>query len=178
MHPKLPSTAVALAFVTVGTLAGTGTAQAHAASPQHAASPPSGVAGAPGGSVRQQADRIMSLSYGEFAETPRIAPFNWTTDGCSVPSSITPYREVFELACNLHDFGYRNYGGKHELKLSPTRETKNWIDGRFREEMVRTCRDTYKTPLRQTSCVSAAETYYQAVNKSPQAERAFGLASV
>ncbi|WP_240662655.1 phospholipase A2 [Streptomyces sp. WAC 06738] len=94
---------------------------------------------------------------------PARPPFNWTTDGCSVPTGYAPYSEVFRPACALHDFGYRNYGGKHELKLSPTRETKNWIDDRFRTEMRRICDDRDGSPLSHLTCLNAAEAYYEAV---------------
>ncbi|GAA2631427.1 phospholipase A2 [Streptomyces axinellae] len=127
----------------------------------------------PEATVRQQADQIMNLGYEEFARTPHITPFNWTTDGCSVPGPFAPYREVFHLACTQHDFGYRNYGGNHELKLSPTRETKNWIDGRFRTELIRTCENTYPTPLRRQGCLTAADAYYLGVHTTPAADKAF-----
>ncbi|WP_253911105.1 phospholipase A2 [Streptomyces sp. CNQ-509] len=104
----------------------------------------------------------MNLTYGEFAETPH-APLNWTADGCSVPTGYAPYREVFRPACALHDFGYRNYGGKHERKLSPTRETENWIDGRFRTETRRICDDRDGSRLSRLTCLNAAEAYYEAV---------------
>lgn len=172
MRTRLPTTAAALALA-AGTLTATGTAQAQARTVLPEPGPAAETVADE--SLRERADGIMALTYTEFATTPHVAPFNWTSDGCSVPSAFTPYRKVFRPACDLHDFGYRNYGGNHELKLAPTLETKNWIDGRFREEMVRVCEDTYKTPLRRQSCFAAAEAYYQAVNKSPQGARAFGL---
>ncbi|WP_405805695.1 phospholipase A2 [Streptomyces sp. NBC_01187] len=152
----LPAATLTLALTTSALTAGTASAVAP-----------------PETTVRQQADQIMNLTYEEFARTPHITPFNWTTDGCSVPGPFAPYRQVFHLACTQHDFGYRNYGGNHELKLSPTRETKNWIDGRFRTELIRTCENTYKTPLRHQSCLAAADAYYFGVNTTPTADRAF-----
>lgn len=160
MRRKLPTTCAALVFAALS------------AGPAAADGPATGTgAGAP--TVREQADVIMNLTYEDFARAPHTAPFNWTTDGCSVPSGFTPYSKVFKPACVLHDFGYRNYGGNHELKLSPERETKNWVDGRFRTEMKRICDDRYKTPLRHRGCRTAAAAYYEAVNKSPQADKAF-----
>ncbi|MGI5478954.1 phospholipase A2 [Streptomyces lavendofoliae] len=114
--------------------------------------------------VRAEADRIMNLTYRGFARTPHVEPFNWTTDGCSVPVGFAPYSQVFRPACVQHDFGYRNYGAHHELRLSPTRETKNWIDGRFRTEMERICQDTYVSHLAGLNCANAARAYYVAVS--------------
>ncbi|AUH44566.1 phospholipase A2 [Streptomyces sp. CMB-StM0423] len=148
-----PSTAAAtLALLTAATLGAT-TAEAAAADSAPAAAP----------TLREQADALMNLTYGSFAETPHVPPFNWTTDGCSVPTGYAPYSDVFRPACVLHDFGYRNYGADHELKLSPTRETKNWIDGRFRTEMRRICDDRDTSRLSHLTCVNAAEAYYEAV---------------
>ncbi|WP_326687769.1 phospholipase [Streptomyces sp. NBC_01795] len=176
MHKRTLSTAVLTLVLSASALtAGAGTAAA--ASPGAGTGTGTGTGTNTGTSadatVRQQADQIMNLSYEEFARTPRTTPFNWTTDGCSVPGPFAPYRQVFHLACTQHDFGYRNYGGNHELKLSPTRETKNWIDGRFRTELIRTCENTYKTPLRHQSCLAAADAYYFGVNTTPTADRAF-----
>ncbi|MER7112563.1 phospholipase A2 [Streptomyces sp. NPDC000229] len=159
MRRKLSTTAAALAFATTTALSGVVTAAGTAVA---ADTDPVVLIAEP--SVREQADQIMSLTYREFASTPRVEPFNWTTDGCSVPTGFAPYSEVFRPACVQHDFGYRNYGAHHELKLSPTRETKNWIDSRFRTEMERVCQDTYVTPLAHMNCVNAAQAYHVAVS--------------
>ncbi|MGW8376836.1 phospholipase A2 [Streptomyces sp. ODS28] len=145
MRTRLPVTLASLTLAATGALG--------ALAPAAPAAP----------SVREQADRIMNLGYAEFARTPHVAPFNWTNDGCSVPTGYTPYRKVFEPACVQHDFGYRNYGALHELRLSPTRETRRWIDGRFRTEMRHICEDTYTTPLRLHGCLAAADAYHLAV---------------
>ncbi|WP_431984828.1 phospholipase A2 [Streptomyces qinglanensis] len=113
--------------------------------------------------VRAEADRLMELTYRQFAAARHTPPFNWTTDGCSVPAGLLPYSKVFRPACVQHDFGYRNYGGNHELKLDPTRATKNWIDGRFRTEMRRICDDRYSAAGRHRNCRRAADTYYAGV---------------
>ncbi|MDI6411516.1 phospholipase A2 [Streptomyces albus] len=142
-------------------------APGHAAvAPAHAAADelvPAAVAAPADPALREKADRIMNLTYRQFASTPHIPPFNWTTDGCSVPGGSLPYRKVFRPACVQHDFGYRNYGARHELKLDPTRETKNWIDGRFRTEMRRICDDTYTGARKNRECRNAAEVYYLGV---------------
>ncbi|QGV76925.1 phospholipase A2 [Streptomyces ficellus] len=160
MRRKLRSTAAALAFVTTtalsGVIAAAGTSAADTADTLFPV-----VAEA---TLREEADRIMNLTYRDFARTPRVEPFDWSTDGCSVPTGYAPYSEVFRPACVQHDFGYRNYGANHGLALDPTRETKNWIDGRFRTEMERVCQDTSYTPLAHFNCVNAARAYFVAVN--------------
>ncbi|MGI5351317.1 phospholipase A2 [Streptomyces sp. CA-250714] len=155
------STTLAAGVLTASTMLGTAAAPGTAvAAPVPIPAPASAPADP---AVRAQADRLMKLSYREFAKARHVAPFNWTTDGCSVPIGLTPYREVFRPACVQHDFGYRNYGRNHELKLDPTRKTKNWIDGRFRTEMRRICADRYAEHRRLRNCRSAAETYYLGV---------------
>ncbi|MDQ0988910.1 phospholipase A2 [Streptomyces sp. V3I7] len=113
--------------------------------------------------VREQADVLMNLPYEQFNAAAHVPPFNWTTDGCSVPTGFAPYSRVFQPACVQHDFGYRNYGARWELKLDPTRSAKEWIDGRFRTEMHRVCDNTYTLPLTHAGCDNAAEAYYAAV---------------
>lgn len=108
--------------------------------------------------VREDADRIMNLSYGDFAEHPRDEPFDWSTDGC------TGIGEFFAPACVQHDFGYRNYGAQGTLKLSPVEDTRKWIDDRFLSEMRRLCRDTYGQSGSETDgCLGAAAFVYQGV---------------
>ncbi|MGA5407541.1 phospholipase A2 [Streptomyces lavendulocolor] len=187
MRRKLPTAVAALAFVTTTALSGVvataGTAAADidpvpvtelgATSvllpmpvpvPVPVSVPGAATAPAADPAVRREADRIMHLTYREFARTPRVQPFDWTTDGCSVPVGYAPYSQVFRPACVQHDFGYRNYGARGALRLSPTRETKNWIDNRFRTEMERVCQDTYATPLAGLNCMNAARAYHVAVS--------------
>ena len=52
-----------------------------------------------------------------------LAPYEWSSDGCSTPRfgsvRLAPaYAAKFIDACVRHDFGYRNYGRKTELRLS------------------------------------------------------------
>jgi hypothetical protein len=65
----------------------------------------------------------MKKDYNSFVAYKRSvhpAPFNWSDDGCSGPFLIRPvYRSLFNRPCQLHDFGYRNYGGG--LRLGATR---------------------------------------------------------
>ena len=115
--------------------------------------------------VRADADRIMNLTYVDFANHPRVAPFDWSTDGC------TGIGETFAPACVQHDFGYRNYGNHGALKLSPTEETRAWLDERFWHEMRRMCFDTHGPSGGATDgCLGAAGVVYDGV-------RAFGGSS-
>ncbi|MFM9368174.1 phospholipase A2 [Streptomyces sp. Da 82-17] len=110
------------------------------------------------------ADRIMALPVERFMEVERKPPFNWTTDGCSVPGGMAPYMKLFTPACTLHDFGYRNYGSRAgTLSLDPTPARRKAVDDRFLEEMRRTCDRKRPTPLRRAACYGAAHTYYDAV---------------
>ncbi|MET9980310.1 phospholipase A2 [Streptomyces microflavus] len=90
--------------------------------------------------VRGEADRIMRLGGGEFINHPHNPPFDWSNDGCTWwPDGI------FFESCAQHDFGYRNYGrhGSTQLQLSPTAETKAWIDERFWHGMRHACITTH-----------------------------------
>jgi phospholipase A2-like protein len=110
--------------------------------------------------VRQAADRIMALHYDDFARHPRVTPFDWDTDGCSSP---VPVDRLFREACAMHDFGYRNYGRHYRgLNLSPTRETKSWIDGRFLEEMRLICADHYPGKV---WCLTSTRVVYEVVSR-------------
>jgi hypothetical protein len=114
---------------------------------------------APATDVRGDADRIMNLTAAQFAKHEQVAPFDWSTDGCT--GSTPGYGELFRQPCTQHDFGYRNYGGQGELKLSPTEETRDWIDQRFLEEMKRVCGQ--QSAEEQETCVANANVMYGAV---------------
>lgn len=122
---------------------------------------------APSNSTVARANEIMSLGYEEFTRTPQEPPFVWSTDGCSSPVPADPYRIVFDKPCRQHDFGYRNYGADYGVALSVTRETKDWIDSRFLEEMRRHCEDSYSdgTSSAFRRCQGAASAYYYAVQR-------------
>lgn len=111
-------------FLTIAVAAGVGVTAA-------------GAAADPALDVREEADRIMNLTAEEFAAHEHVSPFDWSTDGCT--ASLPGYGETFKQPCMQHDFGYRNYGGQGKLKLSPTEETRAWIDKRFLQEMNRVC---------------------------------------
>ncbi|MDI3388244.1 phospholipase A2 [Streptomyces sp. B-S-A8] len=110
------------------------------------------------------ADRIMALPVERFVTVEHVAPFDWSTDGCSVPGEAVPYKKLFTPACTQHDFGYRNYGSRAgTLALDPTPARKAAIDARFLEEMRRICDRERPGPIRHTACYGAARTYYDAV---------------
>lgn len=155
--------AVVSAALTMGVLAGTvGTADAAVRTPAGAETAVRSPAAVDKASLKRRADRIMRLSYKKFAKAERVKPFNWRADGCSVPMEDFPYRKKFKRACDQHDFGYRNYGGRSRLKLSPTKATRQKIDDRFLDEMTRTCTDAYKGRSR-AKCRFVAANYYLAV---------------
>jgi len=116
---------------------------------------------------RAQADKIMQLNYKAFAELrkspKRPQGYRWDSDGCT-PDWAPPY---FTRACYLHDFGYRNYGSarKDAPHLSPTQQTKDWIDKRFYEEMVNICNDEAKTTKGLATCKQKAVALYDHVKK-------------
>jgi hypothetical protein len=68
---------------------------------------------------------------------PPYDALDWSTDGCS--RTPPPARNVFDRPCQLHDFGYRNFG--QGLSLGRSEPMRKAIDVRFRDEMYRTCRD-------------------------------------
>jgi hypothetical protein len=120
--------------------------------------------------VKQRANAIMNLTYSQFDSYRRDvhdAPFNWTTDGCS----YTPpaWADLFRRPCNLHDFGYWNYGhtdGQPGLELGVNKNTRAWIDHRLLEEMVRLCDHKYHAwwrSLNKVECLDQATIIYGAV---------------
>lgn len=90
--------------------------------------------GGGGGSVRSEAVAIMKLTYKQFMwlkKNDPMPPFDWSTDGCSWTPSVKYFdlAKIFNPACQLHDFGYRNFG--KGLNLGHNEKTRAWIDGRF-----------------------------------------------
>ena len=88
-------------------------------------------------------------TYGTpVTECRKPSPFNgfdWTDDGCSGADAIWGaarpvsllYRNLFNQACQQHDFGYRNSGSG--LKLARNESSRRQIDERFLGEMRHTC---------------------------------------
>lgn len=104
---------------------------------------------APGPNLTAVANAIMSKDYTSFLNLKRgrPAPFDWSDDGCSIPRvpgmqrAIRGLENLFNGPCQLHDFGYRNYG--RGLRLGRNENVRGWIDGRFLEEMQRVCRTQF-----------------------------------
>jgi hypothetical protein len=120
---------------------------------------------------REQADMIMQMHYQEFAKLRQSAErpkgYRWDTDGCT-PDWAPKY---FTRACYLHDFGYRNYGSarKNAPHLSPTQQTKDWIDKRFHQEMYNICNDEAKTDQGRATCKQKADQLYAHVQRGRKA---------
>jgi hypothetical protein len=120
---------------------------------------------------REQADKIVQLNYKQFAtlraSAKRPTGYRWDSDGCT-PDWAPRY---FTRACYLHDFGYRNYGSarKYAPHLSPTQQTKDWIDQRFYQEMVNICNDEAKTDKGRATCKQKAVELYNHVKKGRKA---------
>ncbi|WP_220187147.1 phospholipase A2 [Pseudonocardia pini] len=97
--------------------------------------------------------------------------FDWSDDGCSgrevagvfgrVVSNA--YRDVFNGPCQLHDFGYRNFGAG--LQLGRDETTRAWIDDRFRTEMNRVC-DTRYSGAQRVGCRVNATTVWTVVRNA------------
>lgn len=66
-----------------------------------------------------------------------------------------------------HDFGYRNYGrhGSTQLRLSPTPETKAWIDERFWHAMRHACITTHpEGSTARNLCLGEAKVMYDGLS--------------
>lgn len=122
--------------------------------------------------LRAEADAIMNMSYVDFINFKRRhrpAPFNWFDNGCSFP---TPpgWKQFFDKLCQLHDFGYRNYGRAPRnwprLQLAPNEDMREHIDARFLYEAKRKCKDSYdrwwETDLK-LGCYNAAGAMWTAL---------------
>jgi Prokaryotic phospholipase A2 len=120
--------------------------------------------------LQHRADRIMRLAYPAFIKLKREkskhpSPFDWNDDGCSGPVAIKEaYRHVFNQPCQLHDFGYRNYGRFDGLKLGRNEDVRHWIDKRFLREMRRLCnRKLRDLPRELNTCRGMARVVFWAV---------------
>ncbi|WP_298797858.1 phospholipase A2 [uncultured Pseudonocardia sp.] len=136
------------------------------------------VAVAPAASASPTSDeavRIMNLDYKSFItyknKVDKVSQFNWTSDGCSSRWYTAPvhpvYRNLFNRPCQQHDFGYRNFGThEHGLALSPTEDTRAWIDARFITEMNRLCDTNFRSwwqTYNKIACKGEASSMYAAV---------------
>jgi hypothetical protein len=89
--------------------------------------------------------------------------FDWTTDSCSRPTPAS-WKRMFDAPCQLHDFGYRNFG--NGLKLGSDENTRAWVDSRFRAEMKRLCNDSFGRAwqkLNREACFNEADVMFAAV---------------
>lgn len=90
----------------------------------------------------------------------------WESDGCSVPFPLSgissAYMKAFQNPCVRHDFGYRNYGTKSKLKLSPTEAGRKVIDDKFLADMQGVAASA-KPPATRDAYYVAAGAFYQAV---------------
>lgn len=97
---------------------------------------------------------LMNKPYGGFLDFKAAAqnrdnPLGliWADNGCSAPWQLNLALPHFSLwsgyfngPCEQHDFGYRNYGTDGTGKgLSPTEDTRRWVDDRLLTEMNRVC---------------------------------------
>ena len=119
--------------------------------------------------LKDEVDTYMNMSMARFksAKATTPGPFNWSADGCST-SPAYPGGFNFKDACNRHDFGYRNYG-KGSIKASPFDATREFVDNRFRSDLMNECA-RYSGSAR-TDCEGYAQSYFLAVRT--QAGKAF-----
>jgi len=122
---------------------------------------------------RARADGFMNMTYTGFAAAAanRPTPFNWGTDGCSIPPQVPlspavkySLENLFRGPCKQHDFGYRNYG--RGLKLGRDEGTRDWIDGRLLTEMRRVCARSFPSwwqAANKAACRGEANAFYVAV---------------
>lgn len=115
-----------------------------------------------------EANAVMQTTLGRFRQldAARYGGFDWSDDGCSVPSGIpgtATWSARFDTACDRHDFGYRNYG---KGLMHPTDGRRQWVDEVFYWDMISLCRTNG-----WTGCDAAALAFYGAVRN--QGGRAF-----
>jgi hypothetical protein len=91
--------------------------------------------------------------------------FDWSDDGCSPPTPDS-WKSLFNGPCQLHDFGYRNFG--KGLSLGRNENTRSWIDNRFRIEMQRLCNNNFPHPWQypnREACFNEAQIIWQGVRQ-------------
>jgi hypothetical protein len=112
-------------------------------------------------SLRTRADAYMTGTLADFLTAKELAepPFEWSDDGCSV---LAPDL-IFRQPCLRHDFGYRNYS--ENLTLSPTADTRHWIDDILLQDWYDVCRE--EQPFPRFECFVQAWLMHQAVRQFP-----------
>lgn len=116
--------------------------------------------------IRVTADGYMNLPLETFNTVRRVTPppFDWTANGCSFGEVSGPFRDSFNRACNRHEFGYRNYGGRG-LALDRTEARRTRIDDRLRDDLNGICRSEHRG-LTETPCLVAAQAVYGAARSA------------
>jgi hypothetical protein len=93
--------------------------------------------------LKREADRVMRMNYRDFVRHKADVvqwPLNWTSNGCNKPMPEYGKRWL-DASCQLHDFGYRNYG--KYLRFGRNEQTRQWIDNRWWAEMRNMCEDRF-----------------------------------
>jgi hypothetical protein len=110
------------------------------------------------------ADGYMDADLDAFhaARARRPPPFDWGSNGCNFGEVTGPYQRLFDRACDRHDFGYRNYGGRG-LRLDPSERRRLRIDARLHEDLRSLCARHHPTLAARAACNSAAASVYATV---------------
>jgi hypothetical protein len=98
-----------------------------------------------------------------------VAGYNWTDDGCSVPSTLKFSVPALAFAsrrfvaeCAQHDFAYRNFGGT--MRLDPSEARRRSVDKFFYARLKDRCRaPDIVHAHRKTLCLAYARIFYAAV---------------
>jgi endonuclease/exonuclease/phosphatase family metal-dependent hydrolase len=114
---------------------------------------------------RKLADGILAKDYRTFMnikDSPPTDGLDWTSDGCSGPAVIREaYRRIFDQPCQLHDFGYRNYGQGRRLGRNDAMRAH--IDLRFLAEMKRLCGHRFRPGQERSFCEAQAHAVFDGV---------------
>lgn len=122
-------------------------------------------------------DDDLGPVYRDVATNPRslhrrwpadaAARFDLTDDACSSPVGNHPWGHDFTLACQKHDFGYRNLKNLDERFSRPgeavfwNEHSRQLVDEQFGEDLAAVCEP--KRGLSAFTCDAAAEAYVDAV---------------
>ena len=91
---------------------------------------------------------------------------DWSSDGCSLPMPVKKYGQnpfgwPYRLACERHDFGYRNYNQQRRCTNRPNGGTRKLLDQVFLADLRGICAHVKAT----RRCNSLALVYYNAVRR-------------
>jgi hypothetical protein len=92
---------------------------------------------------------------------------NWSSDQCTAPFPVkkyaqNPFNWQFHLACDRHDFGYRNYIGQRRCTNRPRGGTRQKIDQQFLSDLRLYICAKVKN---RRGCNVLTQVYFQAVRK-------------